>query len=342
MGKDTNAEGAPFVVKTFQLVSDDSTKDYVTWSETEDSFVVLKPVEFASDILPRYFKHNNFCSFIRQLNTYGFHKVETKQWEFKHEFFVRGQPELLKQIARRKSKKRESSPPPAEERQMQHTTLSTPTHQSSKEPIAVVTPPSSLPTPTMTPTHTTSVSPPPLFHSSNLQLAPESYQEVDEVEQLRDMNNKLIAEISRLNEQQETTQMTIKQILNELIDSRKVQQTLEQKVNILARELQLKSIHDSAEVVKQDKPRVKQQPFAFAPVQHSPAPPTFTEPTPSSSAVDFAPNPTDLDYLHALIDSPEIESALNSILAQNGYPTDVERVANGHTGKVAYGVTQPY
>ena len=60
----------PFLTKTYDIVEDSTTNHVVSWSRGNNSFVVWDPQAFAMTLLPRYFKHNNFSSFVRQLNTY--------------------------------------------------------------------------------------------------------------------------------------------------------------------------------------------------------------------------------------------------------------------------------
>jgi len=97
----------------YDFVNDPTLDDVVSWSEGGDSFVIWKPHELQVNVLPRFFKHNNLCSFIRQLNTYDFRKVagttgdtNSDVLEFRNSNFRRDAPELLGAITRKKPGKK--------------------------------------------------------------------------------------------------------------------------------------------------------------------------------------------------------------------------------------------
>ena len=61
---------SPLLAKTFELVEDPATDSVVARRAARNSLVVWDPHAFAAGLLPRRFKHANFSTFLRQLNTY--------------------------------------------------------------------------------------------------------------------------------------------------------------------------------------------------------------------------------------------------------------------------------
>lgn len=112
-----NSNVPAFLTKLWTLVEDVETNEFICWSQEGNSFLVLDEQRFAKEILPKFFKHNNMASFIRQLNMYGFRKVMhmdtgiVKQEkdgpvEFQHPYFKHGQDDLLENIKRKVSNTR--------------------------------------------------------------------------------------------------------------------------------------------------------------------------------------------------------------------------------------------
>lgn len=101
-----------FLKKTYKMI-DTCDPKISSWTPDGEMFVVKDPDLFAATIIPQYFDHNKFSSFARQLNFYGFRKMQAKPIRnsdfdvdsakhvtFYNEKFKRGRCDLLKEIQR--------------------------------------------------------------------------------------------------------------------------------------------------------------------------------------------------------------------------------------------------
>ncbi|CAH1377807.1 unnamed protein product [Tenebrio molitor] len=118
LGENT-ANTPAFLGKLWKMVNDPSTDHLICWSPSGTSFVIPNQAQFWYELLPLYYKHNNMSSFVRQLNMYGFHKLSTvengtmdsdkDEIQFSHPFFLKDQPELLRNIKRKATTSKSSN-----------------------------------------------------------------------------------------------------------------------------------------------------------------------------------------------------------------------------------------
>ncbi|KAF9990622.1 hypothetical protein BGZ75_000820 [Mortierella antarctica] len=114
-----------FVDKLFKMVEDPAIQHLISWAKEGDMFYVYNCIKLSDTILPKFFKHNNWQSFVRQLNMYGFHKIyrydreesnmnrknpETQRWQFYHPHFQRDFPHLRKNIKRKSARSINTAP----------------------------------------------------------------------------------------------------------------------------------------------------------------------------------------------------------------------------------------
>ena len=92
-----------FLSKTYDIFTNKEFENICGWGARGETIIIKKIEEFSKSVLPRYFKHSNFQSFVRQLNMYDFHKTvqDPSHGEFSHEFFRKDRPDLLHNIKRK-------------------------------------------------------------------------------------------------------------------------------------------------------------------------------------------------------------------------------------------------
>ena len=68
-----------FLVKLFNILNESQYKSYIRWGPDGQSVVISDSNGLTKKVLPKFYNHNNYASFVRQLNMYNFHKVRSNQ-----------------------------------------------------------------------------------------------------------------------------------------------------------------------------------------------------------------------------------------------------------------------
>jgi len=110
-----------FVQKTYRMV-EEGDSSLIEWSSDGEMFVVKDKKKLAKQVIPNYFDHSKFASFDRQLNFYGFRKIQNKPvWNrdydpktaeyaiYHNENFKRGRTDLLLNIERSTKQKNDTN-----------------------------------------------------------------------------------------------------------------------------------------------------------------------------------------------------------------------------------------
>jgi hypothetical protein len=57
-----------FLLKLYQILETNEYNSIIEWGDNGRYFIVKNLNEFTDKVLPKFFKHNNFSSFVRQVS----------------------------------------------------------------------------------------------------------------------------------------------------------------------------------------------------------------------------------------------------------------------------------
>ena len=81
-----------FLSKLFDILNNTNNNSAISWDSEGKKIVISDIVKLCNEVLPKFYKHKNYSSFIRQLNLYGFHKTRgilDNSEKYEHEKFTK-------------------------------------------------------------------------------------------------------------------------------------------------------------------------------------------------------------------------------------------------------------
>ena len=107
-----NTKNKSFIYKLYDILNENKWKEIIHWNNSGTYFLIKDINKLCEIILPEYSIHNNYSSFVRKLNIYGFHKIKgIKDSEcFEHKNFNKNTKlEEIKRILKQNKSKKPSS-----------------------------------------------------------------------------------------------------------------------------------------------------------------------------------------------------------------------------------------
>jgi len=92
----------PFPLKLHQILSNPEFQECICWNPHGRSWRILKPPVFEQLVIPLYFRHAKYASFMRQVNGWGFKRIVSgnDHNSYFHELFLRDYPQLCLKMKR--------------------------------------------------------------------------------------------------------------------------------------------------------------------------------------------------------------------------------------------------
>ena len=96
-----------FLMQLYQILEDRNNEKIIHWGNDGKYFIIENLYDFTEKILPKYYNHSNYASFVRQLNKYNFHKLKITPIEnaFQNSLFIKGQKNIISNILKKKKNK---------------------------------------------------------------------------------------------------------------------------------------------------------------------------------------------------------------------------------------------
>lgn len=91
-----------FITTLYKITHDKDLEHIIRFIDNGNKIEIVNLKVFTQDVLNKYFRHQRFSSFVRQLNIYGFNKINIKKrYIFENKYFKKNCPELLYYIKRK-------------------------------------------------------------------------------------------------------------------------------------------------------------------------------------------------------------------------------------------------